>query len=113
MVSHGMVQEPSIHARIRFGSGRQGWQGDDGIMAQRPDGFRLQILRTHPSARASELIRRKAEVVAPLEAGLLTIDEECERNSLTMEELALWQSSGDRLGMQGLRVTRIQHYRDK
>ena len=52
-------------------------------------------------------------MVAPLESGLLTIDEACERNSLTMEELALWQSSGDRLGMQGLRLTRIQHCRDK
>ena len=32
---------------------------------------------------------------------------------LTTEELALWQNSVDRSGMQGLRVTRIQHYREK
>ena len=58
-------------------------------------------------------IRRKAEVVAAIKGGLLTGDEACERYSLTFEELALWQTSVDRSGMQGLRVTRIQHYRDK
>jgi hypothetical protein len=58
-------------------------------------------------------IWRKAEVVAALKAGLLTTREACERYSLTTEEIALWHSSVDRSGMQGLRVTRIQHYRDK
>lgn len=67
-----------------------------------------------PSAAHSRwTIRRKAEVVAALKGGLLTIDEVCERYSLTTEELALWQNSVDRSGMQGLRVTRIQHYREK
>ena len=36
----------------------------------------------------------------------------CERYSLTLEEFASWQRSIDRSGMPGLRVTRIQHYRD-
>lgn len=58
-------------------------------------------------------IRRKAEVVAAIKGGLLTISEACDRYSLTVEEIALWQSAVDRSGMQGLRVTRIQHYRDK
>jgi hypothetical protein len=44
--------------------------------------------------------------------GLLTIDEVCERYNLTLEEFASWQRAVDRSGMQGLRVTRIQHYRD-
>ena len=56
--------------------------------------------------------RRKAEVVAAVNGGLLTIDEVCERYSLTLEEFASWQRAVDRSGMQGLRVTRIQHYRD-
>ena len=34
------------------------------------------------------------------------------RYSLTLEEFASWQRSIDRSGMPGLRVTRIQHYRD-
>ena len=58
------------------------------------------------------VVRRKAEVVAAVNGGLLSIDEVCERYSLTLEEFASWQRSVDRSGMQGLRVTRLQHYRD-
>ena len=58
------------------------------------------------------VVRRKAEVVAAVNGGLLTIDEVCERYTLTIEEFASWQRSVDRSGMQGLRVTRLQHYRD-
>ena len=58
------------------------------------------------------VIRRKAEVVAAVNGGLLTIDEGLERYGLTLEEFASWQRAVDRSGMQGLRVTRIQHYRD-
>ena len=58
------------------------------------------------------VVRRKAEVVAAVNGGLLTIDEVLERYGLTLEECASWQRAVDRSGMQGLRVTRIQHYRD-
>ena len=58
------------------------------------------------------VVRRKAEVVAAVNGGLLTIDEVCARYNLTIEEFASWQRSVDRSGMQGLRVTRLQHYRD-
>lgn len=58
------------------------------------------------------VVRRKAEVVAAVNGGLLTIDEVCERYDLTLEEFASWQRAVDRSGMPGLRVTRIQHYRD-
>ena len=55
---------------------------------------------------------RKAEVVAAVNGGLLTIEEVCERYSLTLEEFASWQRAVDRSGMPGLRVTKIQKYRD-
>ena len=58
------------------------------------------------------VVRRKTEVVAAVYGGLLTIDEVLERYGLTLEEFASWQRAVDRSGMQGLRVTRIQHYRD-
>lgn len=58
------------------------------------------------------VVRRKAEVVAAVNGGLLTINEVCARYNLTVEEFACWQRAVDRSGMQGLRVTRIQHYRD-
>ena len=77
-----------------------------------PLGERLD-LKSLPSPETRRwVIRRKAEVVAAIQGGLLTFDEACERYSLTLEELASWQRNVDRSGMQGLRVTRIQHYRD-
>lgn len=59
------------------------------------------------------VIRRKAEVVAAVSGGLLSIDEVCERYSMTLEEYASWERAVDRSGMLGLRVTRIQQYRDR
>jgi Protein of unknown function (DUF1153) len=56
--------------------------------------------------------RRKAEVVAAVDGGLLTFKEACERYSLSMEELTRWQSAIDRSGLSGLRVTRTQQYRN-
>ena len=55
--------------------------------------------------------RRKAEVVAAVNGGLLSIEDVCEFYSLTLEEFVSWQRAVDRSGMQGLRVTQIQHYR--
>ena len=66
-----------------------------------------------PAPRTTRwVVRHKAEVVAAVNGGLLTIDEVCERYGLTIEEFASWQRAVDRSGMQGLRVTRLQHYRD-
>ena len=77
-----------------------------------PDGSPLTVADLpHPDTRRW-VIRRKAEVVAAVNGGLLTIDEVCERYDLTLEEFASWQRAVDRSGMPGLRVTRIQHYRD-
>lgn len=67
-----------------------------------------------PSPRTKRwVMRRKAEVVAAVNGGLLTIDEVLDRYSLTLEEFASWQRAMDRSGMKGLRVTRIQKYRDE
>ena len=51
------------------------------------------------------------EVVAAVNGGLLSVDDVCDRYSLTLEEFAGWQRAVDRSGMPGLRVTRIQHYK--
>lgn len=58
------------------------------------------------------VVRRKAEVIAAIRGGLLTAAEACARYRLSPEELELWQDSIDRAGVPGLRVTRIQLYRD-
>ncbi len=55
--------------------------------------------------------RRKAEVVAAVAGGLLTVDAACERYDLTIEEYASWQRGVERDGLRGLRTTGIQRYR--
>jgi hypothetical protein len=57
--------------------------------------------------------RRKAEVVAAVEGGLLTLDEACERYNLTVQEFTAWQRAIDRAGLFGLRTTKLQHYREE
>jgi hypothetical protein len=58
------------------------------------------------------VVRRKAEVLAAINGGLLSAAEACARYRLSPEELDLWQQAVDRAGVPGLRVTRIQLYRD-
>ncbi|MFZ5749264.1 MAG: DUF1153 domain-containing protein [Pseudomonadota bacterium] len=76
-----------------------------------PLGEPLTLDTLPPPDTTRWVVRRKAEVVAAVNGGLLTVDEVCERYSLTVEEFAGWQRAIDRSGMPGLRVTRIQHYR--
>jgi hypothetical protein len=59
------------------------------------------------------VVRRKAEVVAAVAGGLLSVDDACKRYTLSLEEFTSWQRAVDRSGMPGLRVTRIKQYRDQ
>ena len=77
-----------------------------------PLGEPLTIESLPPPSTTRWVVRRKAEVVAAVAGGLLTVDEACSRYSLSLEEFAGWQRAVDRSGMPGLRVTRIQHYRN-
>lgn len=76
-----------------------------------PLGEPLTLDSLPPPATTRWVVRRKAEVVAAVNGGLLSVDEVCERYGLTVEEFAGWQRAIDRSGMPGLRVTRIQHYK--
>ncbi|WP_232494028.1 DUF1153 domain-containing protein [Novosphingobium kaempferiae] len=76
-----------------------------------PLGEPMSIDSLPPPSTSRWVVRRKAEVVAAVNGGLLTIAEACERYDLTLEELASWQRSIEREGMAGLRATRVQHYR--
>ena len=77
-----------------------------------PLGEPLTLDSLPPPSTTRWVPRRKAEVVAAVHGGLLTIDEVCKRYDLTLEEFASWQRGVERSGLQGLRVTRLQHYRD-
>ena len=57
------------------------------------------------------VVRRKAEVVAAVRGGLLTIESACERYGLSTEEFMGWQRSIESHGIAGLRTTRIKQYR--
>jgi Protein of unknown function (DUF1153) len=77
-----------------------------------PLGEPLTLSSLPPAGTTRWVVRRKAEVVSAVNGGLLSINDACERYGLTLEEFASWQRAVDRSGMPGLRVTRIQHYRD-
>src|SRR3954464_15918258 len=77
-----------------------------------PDGSPLTIADLPPSGPRRWVIRRKAEVVAAVRGGLLSLDEACKRYTLTGEELLAWQRAIDRHGLAGLRATRVQQYRN-
>ncbi|MGF7150755.1 transposase [Sphingomonas zeicaulis] len=76
-----------------------------------PLGEPLTLESLPPPGTKRWVVRRKAEVVAAVAGGLLSVDEACDRYGLTIEEFAGWQRAVDRSGMPGLRVTRIQHYK--
>ena len=77
-----------------------------------PTGAPLTIDDLPPPMTERWVIRRKAEVVAAVRGGLLSLDEACTRYRLTNEEFGAWQAAIDKHGMQGLRTTRIQQYRE-
>jgi len=58
------------------------------------------------------VIRRKAEVVAGVRQGIISLEDACKRYTLSVEEFLSWQRLIDRHGMRGLRATRIQQYRE-
>jgi len=57
------------------------------------------------------VIRRKAEVVAAVRGGLISLDEACRLYTLSVEEFLSWQRAIESYGLPGLRATRLQDYR--
>jgi len=76
-----------------------------------PLGEPLTLESLPPKGTSRWVIRRKAEVVAAVKGGLLSIEDACERYDLSVEEFLCWQRAVEKNGMPGLRVTRVQHYR--
>ena len=76
-----------------------------------PDGSPLTMADLPTSGTKRWVIRRKAEVIAAVRGGLLSLEEACSRYMLTVDEFLSWQSSIDQHGLPGLRTTRIQQFR--
>ncbi len=76
-----------------------------------PDGQMLTIADLPPANISRWVTRRKAEVVAAVNGGLLSRKSACERYNLTDEEYEGWHQLFERHGSKGLRTTRLQQYR--
>lgn len=78
-----------------------------------PDGSTLTVNDLPPPSTVRWVIRRKAEVVAAVHGGLLSIEEACERYRLSVEEYLGWERLVMQHGIAGLRTTKVQQYRGK
>jgi hypothetical protein len=58
------------------------------------------------------VVRRKAVVVAAVRSGKISLEEACRRYNLSIEEFQAWEQAIDSHGVPGLRVTRLQIYRN-
>lgn len=77
-----------------------------------PEGQPISIADLPPVSTKRWVMRRKAEVVAGVRAGLLSLEEACDRYALSVEEFVSWQRLVDTHGVIGLRTTRLQDYRE-
>jgi hypothetical protein len=57
------------------------------------------------------VVRHKANVVAAVRGGLISLEDVCQRYELTVEEFLAWSNAVDRFGVSALRATRVQEYR--
>lgn len=78
-----------------------------------PAGRPMTINDLPPPGTKRWVMRRKAEVVAGVRAGLITLEEACDRYTLSEEEYFSWEKLIDDYGVRGLRATRIQKYRKR
>lgn len=76
-----------------------------------PAGEPLTIDDLPPPDTKRWVIRRKAEVVAGVRNGLISLEEACNRYKLSAEEFLSWQRLIESHGLRGLRTTRLQQYR--
>lgn len=76
-----------------------------------PDGNVLTLDNLPAAGTKRWVARKKAQIVAAVRGGLLSLDEACERYQLTPEEFLAWQSALDHFGLNGLRATDGRDYR--
>lgn len=76
-----------------------------------PDGGPLTLADLPASDTKRWVARRKAQVVAAVRGGLLSLDEACTRYRLSMDEFLSWQRTIEKHGLPGLRVTHLREYR--
>jgi Protein of unknown function (DUF1153) len=76
-----------------------------------PDGSPLTIADLPAPNIKRWVIRRKAEVVAAVRGGLLSLEDASNRYKLTIDEFLNWNRLINEHGLPGLRATKVQNYR--
>jgi hypothetical protein len=76
-----------------------------------PDGQVLTLSSLPKTNTTRWVTSRKAQVIAAIKGGLLTLEEASARYQLTLDELSDWQTSLEQHGARGLRATFVQQYR--
>jgi hypothetical protein len=76
-----------------------------------PNGRILSLADLPPTTTTRWVASRKAVVVQAVQAGLLTREAALERYSLSEEEFQLWEQAVDRFGIEALKVTHLQRFR--
>ena len=79
-------------------------QGADRLLG--PTGRLLTRETLPPPDTKRWVVRRKAEVVAGVDAGLITLEEACRRYALSVDEFRDWQRQLGDHGLAGLQATR-------
>lgn len=95
-------------------STRSGERNAGGVRPQSiagPTGAPLSRNDLPPPGTKRWVVRRKAEVVAGVRGGLISLDEALRRYNLTIDEFRSWQRLLDSHGLDGLRATRLKKYR--
>ena len=66
-------------------------------------------LENLPPPNTRWVMRRKADLLAAVNAGLISSEEACRRYALSADELANWKVAMDRFGLRGLRASGRHH----
>ena len=83
------------------------WTGDEVL-----SGINGSIVDLPPPDTKRWVARRKAVIVDAVRSGAISLEEACRRYELSVEEFAAWQRAIEAHGVAGLRVTRLQIYRE-
>ena len=70
-----------------------------------PDGNVLTPVNLPPANTVRWVARRKAEVIAAVHGGLLTMAEACNRYRLSADEFLEWERHFKKHGLEGLRAS--------
>ena len=72
----------------------------------------IDLTKLPPPDTKRWVVRRKAAVVQAVRNGSISLEDACQCYTLSIEEFLAWERAVDRYGIPGLRVTRLQIYRD-